>query len=69
MKPSIFSEGVEKVEGKLYQKAFIKVPADYFSNCPYCSAINEQGEGSQIIKCGNCKKEYYAEFSLPNILG
>lgn len=68
MKRSKFSDGIEKFQGKLYQKAFIKVPMDFFVNCPFCSRTIDTSDATQIIKCESCGREFFAEFSLPNAI-
>lgn len=68
MRTTKYSEGIERVDGKNYQKAYIKVPADFFVDCPHCGEINECGENSHIRKCSFCSKEFYAEFNLPKAI-
>lgn len=68
MKLSKHSDGIIRVEGKAFQKAFIKAPQDFYVNCPYCGTIIECGDSGGQMIC-NCGKRFWAEFSLPDILG
>lgn len=68
MRPTQFSDGIETVEGKQYQKSYIKTTVEFFVECPYCAFQIEIGDKSRIAHCMECNREFFAEFSLPNIL-
>jgi len=65
---SKFSDGIIQHDGRKLQKAYIHVPSDYYVNCPFCGDIIECGGDDHVEKCTHCNKEFYAEFSLPDIL-
>lgn len=62
MKLATFSDGITKVDNKLYQVANFKV-AVYYVNCPYCGDETDDITENGIIKCEKCGHEYYAEFN------
>jgi len=64
MRPTVHSDGIENVEGRLYQKSSIQTTYEFYSTCPYCTYSNDVTPKDQLIKCENpkCGKTYYGEF-------
>ena len=61
MRESKFSEGIIKIDGKSYQKVSIRVPHDFFVECPYCGYQFDCSGDSHVATCESCKKEFWAE--------
>lgn len=65
---SKFSDGIIQHEGKKLQKCYIKTTDEFYVSCPYCGDTIDCGTDDHVAKCTRCKKEFYAEFSFPNII-
>ena len=68
MRLSKFSDGIEKVEGKSFQKSYIKTTEEFYVDCPYCGNTIDCGDDSTVMKCTSCKKKFYADFDFSKIL-
>ena len=68
MRKSKFSDGIEKVEGKSFQKCYIKTTYEFYVNCPYCGETTDLTPDDQVIKCSICKKKFFAEFDSCQII-
>ena len=61
MKKTKWSEGIEKIGGKFYQKTSIQQIEDFYVSCPYCGETTDCSDSSELIKCSICKKTFYKE--------
>lgn len=56
-----YSDGQIKINDKIYQKVYIKLPMNYFVGCPFCGETLECDGCDSVMKC-DCGKVFYAEF-------
>lgn len=68
MRHSKFSDGIEKVEGKSFQKSYIKTTYEFYVNCPYCGETTDLSPNDQLMKCSICKKEFFAEIDSTQLI-
>jgi len=68
MRHSKFSDGIEKVEGKSFQKSYIKTTDEFYVNCPYCGDTIDCGTENKIMECPFCKKEFFADFDSSQLI-